>query len=171
VVGDETRVVDALRIGEVDAALMTDRTDARDLVIHDVGPGRLVLVVAPGHRLAGKRRATLADLARETLVVRDAGTVNRREVDTMLGQAGVRPRHLLVASSLEAVKRCVEADLGVTIVPAIAVGRELADGRLTEAPIEAAGLDYRFVLCTRRDEQIPATVAALLELLRVVEPD
>jgi DNA-binding transcriptional LysR family regulator len=166
VVGDETRVVDALRNGEVDASLMTDRTDARDLVVSDVGPGRLVLVVAAGNGLARRRRVTPADLAKETLVVRDAGTVNRREVDAMLAQAGVRPRHLLVASSLEAVKRCVEADLGVTIVPSIAVQRELADGRLVEAPLEAGGLAYRFVLCTRRDERPPATVAALLELLR-----
>jgi DNA-binding transcriptional LysR family regulator len=167
VVGDETRVVDALRSGEVDAALMTDRTDARDLIVWDVGPSRLVLVVAAGNRLARRRRpVTPADLATETLVVRDAGTVNRREVDTMLAHAGVRPRHLLVASSLEAVKRCVEADLGVTIVPSIAVQRELADGRLVEAPLEADGLAYRFVLCTRRDERPPATVTALLDLLR-----
>ena len=39
VVGDEARVVEALRSGEVDAALLTDRTEARDLELHDYASG------------------------------------------------------------------------------------------------------------------------------------
>ncbi len=166
VVGDELRVVEALRSREVDAALLTDRTDTRDLTTHDYAPGRLVLVAAHGSRLAAAQAATMADLAAETLVVRDAGTVNRREVDAMLARADVRPRSRLVASTLEAVKRFVEAGLGVTIVPVIAVERELADGRLVEVPLDADGLDYRFVLCTRKDEPVAPAVTLLLELLR-----
>jgi DNA-binding transcriptional LysR family regulator len=166
VVGDELRVVDALRGREVDAALLTDRTDVRDLEAHDFAPGRLVLVAAPGSRLAATPAATMGDIATETLVVRDAGTVNRREVDAMLAREGVAPRSRLVASSLEAVKRFVEAGLGVTIVPSIAVERELAEGRLIEVPLEAEGLVYRFLLCTRRGETPTPAVVQLLELLR-----
>ncbi len=156
VVGDEARVVEALRSGEVDAALLTDRTEARDLEMHDYAPGRLVLVAAPTHRLVGRPRIAWRDLARETLVVRDAGTVNRREVEQMLTAAGVAPRARLVASSLEAVKRCAEAGLGVTVVPNIAVERELAEGLLVELALDAPGLDYRFILATRRGETAAA---------------
>ena len=67
---------------------------------------------------------------------------------------------------LEAVKRCAEAGLGVTVVPVIAVERELAEGLLVELPLDAPGLDYRFILATRRGEDVPPTVAALLEILR-----
>ena len=100
------------------------------------------------------------------MVVRDAGTVNRREVEQMLTAAGVAPKARLVASSLEAVKRCAEAGLGVTVVPSIAVERELAEGLLCELPLDAPGLEYRFILATRRGEDVPPTVAALLEILR-----
>jgi DNA-binding transcriptional LysR family regulator len=166
VVGDEARVVEALRSGEVDAALLTDRTEARDFEMHDYQPGRLVLVAAPSHRLVGRPRVGWRDLAGETLVVRDAGTINRREVEQMLTAAGVAPKSRLVASSLEAVKRCAEAGLGVTVVPQIAVERELAEERLVELRLDAPGLEYRFVLATRRGETPPPTVTALLELLR-----
>jgi DNA-binding transcriptional LysR family regulator len=166
VVGDEARVVEALRSSEVDAALLTDRTEARDLEMHDYAPGRLVLVADPGHRLADRPRMTLRDLRDETLIVRDAGTVNRRELEQLLATASVTPRSRLVASSLEAVKRCVESGLGVTLVPGIAVGRELAEGRLVALALESEGLDYRFVLATRRGEVPPVPVSALLEILR-----
>ena len=84
----------------------------------------------------------------------------------MLTAAGVAPRGRLVASSLEAVKRCAEAGLGVTVVPNIAVERELAEGLLVELALDAPGLDYRFILATRRGEAVPPTVGALLEIMR-----
>ena len=83
----------------------------------------------------------------------------------MLRDAGIEPRTRLVAASLEAVKRCVEAGLGVAIVPLIAVTREVADGHLVELDLEAPGLAYRFTLCTRRGEQPPAPVTALARIL------
>ena len=166
VVGDEARTLEALRSGEVDGALLTSRTEARDLVPHDYAEGRLVLVTAPDDPFASRSRVVPADLGGRTIVVRDAGTVNRREVEQMLETAGVEAPSRLVASSLEAVKRCVEAGLGVTIVPSIAVVRELEEGRLVAVPLDVPGLSYRFRLCTRVDETPPAPVAALLEILR-----
>jgi DNA-binding transcriptional LysR family regulator len=65
----------------------------------------------------------------------------------------------------------VEAGLGVTIVPSIAVVRELIEGRLVEVPLDAPGLDYRFRLATRRDETPPPTVTALLDILRTTPVD
>ena len=167
VVGDEVRVLEALRGGEVDAALLTDRTDASDLTAHPYTDGRLVLVAAPDDELTTRPRPlAAADLAGTTLVVRDLGTVNRRELEQLLRHADVEPRNRLVASSLEAVKRCVEAGLGVTLVPSIAVERELAEGLLVELPLAAEGLDYGFVLCCRGDERLTPPVAALLDILR-----
>jgi DNA-binding transcriptional LysR family regulator len=170
VVGDEARTIEAVRSGEVDAALLTDRSETRDLAAHDYAPGRLVLVAAPGSAATRRGRLAAGDLADLTLVVRDAGTVNRREVEQMLASAGVEPASRLVASSLEAVKRCVEAGLGVTVVPSIAVVRELEEGRLVEVPLDVDGLDYRFRLCTRQGEALPPPVAALLDILRAGPP-
>ena len=85
VVGDEARVVEALRAGEVDAALLTDRTEARDLDdarLRAGPPGAGRRAHAPAGRPAAHRAG--ATWPAQTLVVRDAGTVNRREVEQML---------------------------------------------------------------------------------------
>jgi DNA-binding transcriptional LysR family regulator len=165
VVGDEERVIDALRDGEADAALLTDRTEPAGFDVTPLEATRFALVASPGDPLTRRRRLRTADLTKVTLVVRDAGTRNRRDVDAMLRDAGIEPRTRLVAASLEAVKRCVEAGLGVAIVPLIAVTREVADGHLVELDLDAPGLAYRFTLCTRRGEQPPAPVTALVRIL------
>ncbi|HYX83778.1 MAG TPA: LysR substrate-binding domain-containing protein, partial [Gaiellales bacterium] len=94
------------------------------------------------------------------------GTINRRAVDRILADAGVEPAGRLEASSLEAVKRCVEAGLGIAVVPEIGVGRELELGVLRELPMRRPVLEYAFRLAWRRGEAMLPAVELLLEELR-----
>jgi len=165
VVGDVARSLSALRAGEADAALLTEHTAPRDIETAVYARGRTVLIAAPGEP-EPPRPLTLADLAERTLVVRSPGTVNRREVDQLLERAGVEPAGRLEATSLEAVKRCVEVGLGVAIVPGIAVERELATGELRELPMDRPAMEFGFCLAWRRGEEPTPPVRMLLELLR-----
>src|SRR3954451_1805136 len=165
IVGDVASSLSALRAGDADAALLTEHTAPRDIETAMYARGRTVLIAAadePGP----KRALPLADLADRTLVVRSPGTVNRREIDQLLEQAGVEPSGRLEATSLEAVKRCVEVGLGVAIVPGIAVERELETGELRELPMERPAMEFGFCLAWRRGEQPRPPVTMLLELLR-----
>ncbi len=165
IVGDVARILSALRSGEADAALLTDHSAAADIETTVYERGRSVLI-APPSEPAPAEPLELADLAGRTLVVRDPGTVNRREVDALLERAGVRPAGLLEATSLEAVKRCVEVGLGVAIVPGIAVERELAAGTLRELPMVRPAMEIGFCIAWRKGEEPTPPVAMLADLLR-----
>ena len=164
-VGGEARILTALRSGEADAALITEHTSPPDIERVTYARGRTALI-ASADEPPSERPVELRDLADRVLVVRDRDTINRREVDGVLARAGVEPAGRLEASSLEAVKRCVEAGLGVAIVPAIAVGRELELGTLRELPMLRPALEFDFALAWRRGEPPSATVTALLDELR-----
>ncbi len=164
VVGDEARVLSALRVGEVDAALLTEHTDPGDLEVARFGHGRTLLIGPPGGSDSDPEQ--LSDLRDHVLVMRDQGTINRRELDQLLSAASVEPAGRLEAFSLEAVKSCVAAGLGLAIVPEISVRTELADGRLREIPLSGPLLEWGFVLGWRRGEQPGPAVEALLAELR-----
>jgi DNA-binding transcriptional LysR family regulator len=164
IVGDVARSLSALRSGEADAVL-TEHTAPRDIETAVYGRGRTVLIAASDEP-EPDRPLTLADLAGRTLVVRSPGTVNRREIDQLLERAGVEPAGRLEATSLEAVKRCVEVGLGVALVPGIAVERELATGELRELPMDRPAMEFGFCLAWRRGEEPRPPVQMLLELLR-----
>ncbi|MGZ4431623.1 MAG: LysR family transcriptional regulator [Gaiellales bacterium] len=164
VVGDVARVLSALRSGEVDAALVTEHTAPPDLELVPFGSTRTVLITSSGES-AATRPMRLAELAERVLVVRDPGTVNRREIDQLLAEAGVEPAGRLEASSLEAVKRCVEAGLGVAIVPGIAVRRELEFGTLRERLLRPAPPPIRLCIAWRRGEAPLPAVRALRGVL------
>ncbi|WP_205695877.1 LysR family transcriptional regulator [Conexibacter sp. SYSU D00693] len=160
--GDEATVVDALRQGRVDGALLTDRAPAAGLVVEPFARDALVCLLPAGHPLAERDRVRLTDLRRETLVVRHAGAVDRREVDALLAARSITPAARLVAGTAEGVRRSVSAGLGVGLVPGVATAG--ADQGTVPRPLAGAPR-FTYALATLPTNR-PPLADALLAALR-----
>ena len=79
----------------------------------------LVLVVPPGHRLAGRGRVRAADLAGEPLALLGPGFCTRRIVDECFTQAGVCPTVTVEMNSVEGLLAVVAAGGPATVLPAL----------------------------------------------------
>lgn len=98
-----------------------------------VATDRLVLVVAPGHPWARRRRGVTADeLTATPLVSREAGSGTRRAFELTLPGPPVAP--LLELSSTTAIKAAVAAGSGAAVLSSLAVTAELAAGTLIAVP-------------------------------------
>lgn len=83
----------------------------------------LVAVLAPSHRLAGRKRLPLAALRDEALVDFPRGTGARRQTDEAFAAAGLPHAVRFEVNLMELVERFVRHGLAVGIVPAL-----IADG-------------------------------------------
>jgi DNA-binding transcriptional LysR family regulator len=123
--------------------------------LHD----RVVLVVPPGHRFAG-RRVTLEELTSEPLVLMQEGSGVRSVIEDELRAAGVPPRRLRVAMVMglnESAKAAVEEGHGVSFLSSLAVEKELRLGTLATASVSGieAGRDFYAVRPARRGSPQP----------------
>src|SRR4029453_13506946 len=130
----------------------------------------LVLIAAPGHRLAAPgagAKARLADLAGEVLVLFGRSSSFLEFTTATFRQAGVLPKSVLELDNLEAAKKMVERGLGVSLVPASTVAAELASGTLARIElVDAAPVRREIVAVHRRDAGPPSGAAGLfLEML------
>ncbi|MFK4089458.1 LysR family transcriptional regulator [Kribbella sp. NPDC020789] len=89
----------------------------RGVVDHELSEDRLHLVVWPGHRLAGRTRVRLADLAGEEFVDFPAGTLARAESDDAFAQAGVTRRVCVEAETTVTFRAAIAAELGIGMLP------------------------------------------------------
>ncbi|WP_203737689.1 LysR family transcriptional regulator [Actinoplanes cyaneus] len=105
----------------------------------------LALIVAPGHRLAGRGRARLADVAGEDFVTVPPGYGFRRLIDDLFAAAGVTPRVTLEIGDLATVESLVGAGLGVALVPERIAGASGTVGLPLAAPggERVVGLTWR----------------------------
>ncbi|MBI2864841.1 MAG: LysR family transcriptional regulator [Chloroflexi bacterium] len=95
----------------------------------------LVLVVHPDHPFAALRDVTIRDVAREGVVLFDRTTSYYEQVNDFFARAGVVPRARLELDNVEAAKKMVERGLGISLLPHVAVGREVALGTIKAVPI------------------------------------
>jgi DNA-binding transcriptional LysR family regulator len=95
-----------------------------------------VLVCAPEHPLCSQPTVTLKQVAAHPLLLLDRGS-SRALLDKLFVDAGLIPKIVIELGSVEVIKRYVEIDLGLSIIPRFAAEREISEGRL-----HATGLDW-----------------------------
>lgn len=128
------------------------------LVAHHITDVGQLLVVPRAHRLAKKRRAVLADLEGERLVMPPAGRPQRVALDAALAARGVRVTASAQATGWELTLRLVELGAGLAVVNAsVRIPRGLVARPLAELP------RLRYVALTRPRPR--ADVAALVRAL------
>lgn len=103
----------------------------------------LVAILPSEHPLATEPRVELADLARYPLIAGEPGSGTAQLLRSIFGAAPL-PAPKLVLGSTEAVKQAVMAGLGVSIVLAGAVQREVDGGQLAALPLAGAPLRKPF---------------------------
>jgi DNA-binding transcriptional LysR family regulator len=91
------------------------------------------VIVPAAHALTSSTMAASRDLSGETVLLPEApesGCAYRGQFERQLGAASVVPAEKMEFQSIEAVKQCVAAGMGVSVLPSVAVSAELEDGKL-----------------------------------------
>ena len=99
----------------------------------------LVMICAPGHRLAQERGVTPQQIMIEPYVSRETGSGTREFADNYLRESGISPDDLNVVMELgspEAIKGVVETGIGVSIVSRATIVKELKLKVLVAVPLK-----------------------------------
>ncbi|MVZ89593.1 LysR family transcriptional regulator [Microbacter sp. ANSKLAB05] len=130
VVEDQTaRLLDGLRSGVIDLAIMAVPTDAVGVAATPLYSEPFALLVPADHELAGREGLPLEILVDQPLLMLDEGHCLREQTVELCRRvsAPVLGRGESRAASLTTAVRCVAGGLGVTLVPESAVGPETRD--------------------------------------------
>ena len=111
----------AIAEGRIDVAFVEGVVDEPGIVAAPWRDEPLQVVVAADAKLGAKRRASVAELARQPWLLREAGSGTRQVAQRLLRSRGIKPARLIELGSNEAIARAVAAGAGVALLPAIVV--------------------------------------------------
>ena len=140
--GTSEVLVDQILAGEVDVAFVSLPVDVRGIKTERLSQDQLVAIASPRHKLAKQKTVSAYTLAGERLILGERGGNTRRLIDQFFAQAGATLRVAMELSRQQAIKRMVEEDMGVGIVPLQSVKEEVEKGRLIRWWIEGAQINW-----------------------------
>ena len=140
--GTSEVLVDQILAGEVDVAFVSLPVDVRGIKTERLSQDQLVAIASPRHKLSKQKTISAYTLAGERLILGERGGNTRRLIDQFFAQAGVTLRVAMELSRQQAIKRMVEEDMGVGIVPLQSVKEEVEKGKLIRWWIEGAQINW-----------------------------
>ncbi|MBB6145476.1 DNA-binding transcriptional LysR family regulator [Silvibacterium bohemicum] len=157
---------ESLEHGKLDMAIsMTDEVLSENLKSVRLRTEAVFLISDPEHPLADKRAVQPEDLAGQTLLLTEAGCSYRKKLDDLLARLGVRPGSTTEFSSVEAIKHCLAAGMGIGLLPEIVVASELKAQKLKALRWDGPSLDIATHILWHRDRWVSPSMEAFLGVL------
>jgi DNA-binding transcriptional LysR family regulator len=149
-----------------DLGVMSMPPGTGDFHASEFATNPLVLIAAPGHRLAGAKRVALSALAAEPFIAREQGSLTREVMDETLARAKIKPSIVIEAASNETLKQSVSAGFGIAFMSAHAVALEIETRRLVVLDVAGFPIRRTWYCVHRRGKRLPPVAEAFEQFLR-----
>jgi LysR family transcriptional activator of glutamate synthase operon len=159
--GGAGEILSMLQDGTVDVCLIAPDPELPEIEWVPLWREPFLLSVPADHELAGRSQVTLKELEGVPVVALRHGFGIRQITDTLLDEAGVRPKIVFEAADVPTVRGLVAAGLGVAILPPSP--EKHSEGLPVEIPIGGDGVERIVGVAHARDRYMPATARAFIE--------
>ena len=164
-VANSTGVLELVRDGKAGLGFIETPHLPSDLVTEHVRDDELLVVTAPGHPWASRRRPLgMAQIAATPLVMREAGSGTRDTLTDHLAAQDppLRPRIAMELGTSAAVRSAIAAGVGPGVLSRLAVRDDLVLGRLVAVEVAGPPLIRELTAVWKPDEPLPPEGQRLL---------
>jgi DNA-binding transcriptional LysR family regulator len=123
----------------------------------------LALVVSPNHALAKRESVTVKELGAESFIAHNAPSPYREKVLQTFEKYRTPLNITIELPSLEAIKRLVEQNVGIALVPKLTAKSEIERGSLVVLSVKDMKLERRLHLIYRRNSALSHAAQAFLQ--------
>ncbi len=128
----------------------------------------LVLVCHPQHSFAKARAVKLRDLNGQKFIGFEPDIPTRRAIDRILKAQDVTVQHVMEFDNIETVKRAVEIDAGIAIVPRGTITQEVSKQTLAEIKIDDVELFRPLAAIHKKNKVLSPAMKQFLAVLKGV---
>lgn len=124
------RIYELVLAGDVDIGLVAVPKRDKRLDVYDFQDEPLVLACSPKHPVAYETSIDIHRLQFERYIAFDKSVPTRTWTDSILDRYNVSVRPVMEFDNIETVKRAVEINSGISILPKTAILQEVGDGTI-----------------------------------------
>lgn len=159
-------LAESLEHGRLDMAIrMADEVEHEHFRSLRLRTETVYLIAYPEHPLVKKKAVFPGDLAGQVLLLTEAGCSYRKKLDDLLAVHGIKPESVTEFSTVEAIKPCLAAGMGIGLLPEIVVNAELKRASLKTLRWNGPDLNIATHILWHKDKWVSPSMAAFTETL------
>ena len=164
-VDNREEVLRQLSENATDLAIMLRPPEDTDMIAMPFAPQPQVIVAAPDHPLAGRRRIPLRALVQEEFIVRERGSDTRISMEEAFAGRRFKPHLAMEIKSFETIKQAVMAGMGVSFLSTHTISLELQLGRLAVLDVVGFPVMRNWHVVHRKAKLLPPVALAFKQFL------
>jgi DNA-binding transcriptional LysR family regulator len=126
----------------------------------------LVLICHPQHPFTKQKTIKLKALAGQKIIGFEPDIPTRKALDKILREHGVEVKHVMEFDNVETVKRAVEIDAGISIVPLGTVTQEISKQTLASVEIEDGQFFRPLAAIYKKNKVLSPAMKQFLSILK-----
>jgi LysR family transcriptional regulator, low CO2-responsive transcriptional regulator len=158
-------LLDQLAGNLTDLAIMVRPPLDMDTTNEAFAPHPYVIVAAPDHPLAGKKRIPVSRIIREPFIVREKGSDTWNSMQEAFGEHLAKLNIAMEIKSTETIKQAVMAGMGISFLSAHTIARELRAGSLKVLGVQGFPLMLNWFVVHRKAKRLPPVAQAFRTFL------
>lgn len=164
--GVASRIPKEVLAREVELGVISFNPHDNSVISVPVFRDELALIVSPAHPLAKKSKVSVKDLGNEDFIAHNAPSPYRQKVIETFEKYATRLNIPIELPSLEAIKKLVEKNVGIALVPRLTAQSEIESGQLKALSVTEMKLDRKLNIIYRRNSVLSHAAKAFLKLAK-----
>ena len=162
---DAARIYELVLAGDIDISLVAVPRRDKKLQVYEFQDEPLVLVCSPKHPLAGQSHIEIHKIQFERFIGFGKDVPTRIWIDSILQRYNIVVQPVMEFDNIEIIKRAVEINSGVSILPQTAILQELASGALKAVTFSEENFVRPTGVIVRKDKILSQAARFFIELL------
>jgi LysR family transcriptional regulator, transcriptional activator of the cysJI operon len=163
---DPDKVYEEVLNGDIDIGLVAVPKHDKRLEVYELDSEPLVLVCSPKHFLAGQSEVDIHKIQFERYIAFGADVPTRQWVDSILSRYNISIRPAMEFDNIETIKRAVEINSGISILPETAIVQEVRSGTLKALSFSNEKFARPTGIIVRKNRVLGRAGQYFIELLR-----
>ncbi len=130
IIENTNNIVNLILENKIDFAYVEGPVHSDEIIVEDFYDDELVIITSTEHHFAKQKTIDIKALEKEKIIMREKGSGTREIIETLLLSHNIKIQKSLELGNTEAIKKAVEAGLGISCISNRAISKEVKHNNL-----------------------------------------
>lgn len=165
-INNTDNIIDNILNNDLDIGFVEGPFNSKEITSEVFRKDYLALISSPNYFLKSPDKIYLEDISGEKFILREKGSGTRDLAKQRLEKSSIDFEIKHVLNNFEAIKKAIMANMGISILPKIAVREEMKRGELIEINLDELGISREFKIIYHSDKYQSPFFTYFMDFLR-----